>query len=412
MITKTTRSLNLSLRLATAGIRFLFLLFLAKYLEPSLVGYYGIFVATVGYSLFFVGLDFYVYVSREITKVPASHRGKLLKSQATFVCLLYMVALPIGMIILSLTSWPGYLVWWFAPILMLEHFNQEISRLFIALSEQLTSSIILFFRQGSWTFVIILLMILDHRFHGLEVVMLSWAVAGVISVAIAIWKLKQLRILGWDLPVDWSWVKRGAATGSAFLLATLALRGVQILDRYWLEILGDIETVGAYVLFFGIASSLVLFLEAAIFSFAYPVLIEHNHKGEIQQISKKVTMLFNQTLFFSALFILVSWTLLPHLLAWINNPIYQKAAYLYPYILLAMILNVISMAPHYGLYACGKDKSIICSHLAALFTFCFSTWTLSTIYGAIAIPLSLSAAFAMVLIWKSLAYMTLMRRNL
>ena len=287
MTTNTIRALNVGLRIGTAGVRFLFLFFLAKCLEPALVGYYGIFVATVGYALYVVGIDFYVYVSREIIKIPADHRGKLLKSQAALVGALYLTLLPLSLLILLRSDWPGYLMWWFAPILVLEHFNQEMSRLLIALSEQLTSSVILFVRQGSWATVAILAMMLDYDLRNLEMIMMLWAVAGVIAATVAIWKLKQLKTEGWSLPIDWVWVKKGVFIGSAFLLATLALRGVQTFDRYWLEALEGIEIVGAYVLFFGVASSLLLFLEAAIFSFAYPVLIEHSHKDEIQHIRKK-----------------------------------------------------------------------------------------------------------------------------
>jgi O-antigen/teichoic acid export membrane protein len=81
MLTIYYRLLNVGLQAATMGARFFFIFFLAKYLDPASVGYYGIFTATIGYCLYFVGLDFYTYVTREILKSASDQRGKLLKGQ-------------------------------------------------------------------------------------------------------------------------------------------------------------------------------------------------------------------------------------------------------------------------------------------------------------------------------------------
>jgi hypothetical protein len=104
--------------------------------------------------------------------------------------------LPIGLWLLSQSGWPSYLLYWFIPILILEHFNQELSRLLIALSEQLTSSVILFIRQGSWAIASIALMYLDSSTRHLNVVMSLWAVAGIAAACTGIWKLKQLKTGG------------------------------------------------------------------------------------------------------------------------------------------------------------------------------------------------------------------------
>ncbi len=412
MATNTARVLNIVLRAATLGTRFLVVFFLAKYLDPASVGYYGLFTATVGYALYFVGLDFYTYVSREIVKTPANQRGRLLKSQAALAGMLYLALLPIGIVLLSRAMWPGHLVWWFLPILVLEHFNQEMSRLLIALSEQLTASMILFIRQGSWAMAIIVLMVLDANARNLDAVMAIWATAGVLAAAAAVWKLKRLQTTGWALPIDWAWIKKGVAVSAAFLLATLALRGLQTFDRYWLEALGGIELVGAYVLLLGVAGTLLTFLDAAVLSFAYPVLIAYHHKGEHIQARQKVKQLLVQTLMLSAVFGWSSWIALPYFLAWIGNPVYQQAISWYPWLLAAMTLNAIGLVPHYALYAQEQDRPIIYSHLASLLVFAVTAWACSNTYSALAVPIGLNAAFGLILVWKTYAYWRLIQQRL
>lgn len=404
MATNSARLLNVSLRTVTLGTRFLFIFLLAKYLEPASVGYYGLFTATVGYALYFVGLDFYTYVTREILKTPNDRRGGLLKGQAALSGVLYLVFLPFALVFLYQAGWPGHLALWFFPILLLEHFNQEMSRLLTALSEQIAASVNLFVRQGSWAIVIVALMTLEPNSRHLDTVMALWACAGIAAAVQGIWVLKKLQFGGWCMPVDWHWIKKGIAVSTAFLVATLALRGFQTIDRYWLESLGGIEMVGAYTLMIGVAGTLMTFLDAGVFSYTYPALITHSHRQEHDAARAKVRQMFWQTLALCAAFGIVSWLLLPYLLDWINKPAYKNAIGLYPWLLMAMIINAVGLIPHYALYAYSRDKPIIYSHLAALPVFVLSTWAFSKTQSALAVPVGLNIAFAVILVWKTIAY--------
>ena len=401
--------MNVALRGAALVARFLFIFFLAKFLDPASVGYYGIFVATVGYAMYFVGLDFYTYVSREIVKISPDQRGQMLKGQVALSSILYLILLPLIIWFLSKSAWPEKLIWWFAPILILEHFNQEVSRLLIALSEQLMSSIILFVRQAILAIIVVALMYFKESARGIDVVMMIWFASGVAAACIGVWKLHQMKTAGWGLKIDWKWIKNGIITSLTFLLATLALRGVQTFDRYWLEALGGIELVGAYVLMIGIAGTLLAFLEAAVFAFSYPALIRLHHQKKGVEARRQVKIMFHQTLIISLVFGLVSWLVLPFLLDWIGNPIYMKAASWYPWLLLAMIFNAIGMVPHYALYARGADRSIVYSHILALMVFIIVTYVLSGYWGVVAIFFGLNAAFIIILMWKLFAYFSVIR---
>lgn len=404
MTVNPERLLNIGLRFSTLGVRFFFMFFLAKYLDAASVGYYGIFTATIGYALYFVGMDYYVFVTREVLRVPSEQRGLMLKGQAALAGLLYLAYFPIAVLLLSYVDWPGYLVWWFIPILILEHFNQEVSRLLLVLSEQIAASLILFVRQGSWAIVAVAMMTTDADSCSLDFVMALWGCAGIAAAALGMWKLRRLGMGGWRERIDWGWIRKGLAISAAFLVATLALRGFQTIDRYWLEALGGIEMVGAYVLFLGVAASLMVFLDAGVFSFTYPALISHSHNKEYLEARAKVRLMFVHTLAFSLAFGLISWFLLPYLLNWVGNPVYKQAIGLYPWVMVATVINALSMVPHYALFALGHDKPIIRSHLAAFVAFIPSTWVVSQFDPLVAVPSGLIVSFVVILVWKALAY--------
>ncbi|MFA7439929.1 MAG: oligosaccharide flippase family protein [Sphingomonadaceae bacterium] len=409
MTSHVQRALNIGLRFGTLGVRFLFIFFLARYLDATSVGYYGLFTATVGYCLYFVGLDYYVFVTREILRVPEDQRGRMLKGQAALSGLLYLLLSPAAVMLLAHMDWPGNLVWWFFPILILEHFNQEISRLLVALSEQISASVILFVRQGSWAIAIVALMMHDPDSRHLDAVMALWTCAGVAAAASGIWKVQRLRMGGWRHPIDWNWIRKGITVSAAFLIATLALRGFQTIDRYWLEALGGIEMVGAYVLFLGVASALMVFLDAGVFSFSYPALIRHSHNREYDLARTRLRQMLVQTLVCSLGFAVVSWLLLPWLLDWVGNPVYMEAIHLYPWVMAAMLINALGMVPHYALYSHGQDKPVIYSHIAALPVFALSTWIISKSAPILAVPAGIVIAFLMILTWKTLAWRRISR---
>lgn len=405
------RIVNIGLRSATLGVRFFFIFLLAKYLNADALGYYGIFTATIGYGLYFVGLDFYVYSTREILKSPNSLRGEMLKGQIALAAVIYLFLIPITLVLLINSSWPGHLAWWFLPILFLEHFNQEISRLLIALSEQIYASILLFTRQGSWGIAAVALMHWNTDSRNLDVIMGLWTCASVATAGLGYWKIRGLQFGGWGNAVNWQWVKKGVAVSSAFLVATLALRGIQTLDRYWLEALAGIEFVGIYVLFLGIAGSMMVFLDAGVFAFGYPTIIKLNQHRQYASAQNKVREMLFQTIAVCLAFGAVSWLALPYLLAWIDNPIYMDGLFLYPWMWAAMSLNAVGLVPHYGLYGAGCDKPIIYSHIAALPVFILISYTLGYLEPALAVPVGLLAAFASILVWKASAYIRMVRHQ-
>lgn len=389
---------------ATLASRFLLIFFLARFLEPAQLGLYGLLTATIGYSLYLLGLDFYTFTTREVLKRERHEWGGLLKDQGALSLVLYAVFIPL----LSLIFVKGLLPWnlavWFFPLLVLEHINQELGRLLIAISQQLLASVILFIRQGTWAIAVTALMAVEPTSRSLDYVLGAWTVAGVTAVLIGAYRLTQLGIGGWHKKVDWSWIVTGLKVSIPLLVATLGLRGVFTLDRYWLQTLGGLEIVGAYVLFMGISGALMAFLDAGVFAFSYPGLISAHQKKQPEMFQKILRLLLVQTLMLTVAFIVVSLLLLSPLLSWLGNPLYTAQQYLYPWVLITTVLFALSMVPHFALYAQGIDRPIIHSHIASLFVFVMTTWLFSQRWPLLAVPLGLCAAFALILVWKTWAF--------
>jgi O-antigen/teichoic acid export membrane protein len=160
----------------------------------------------------------------------------------------------------------------------------------------------------------------------------------------------------------------------------------------------------------GVATGLMVILDAGVFSYGYPELIRMHHTGDHSLAIRRLRHMLYQTIAVSATFTIVTWLLLPVILSWIGNPYYLSKISMFPYIMFAMFLLALSQVPHWGLYAQGRDKPIIVSQFAGLATFMVSAWFTRYSLGTYSVLLGLNAAFGVILFWKSAVYLAQVRR--
>lgn len=398
------RLANIVLRGMTLAGRFLLIFFLARYLEPADLGIYGLFTATIGYGLYFLGFDFYVFTVREILGRGRHEWGGLLKNQGVLSFILYVIFIPLFTLVFINKLLPWSIAGWFFTLIVLEHINQEIGRFLNAVSEPLTASLVLFLRLGVWPVAITILMYFEPVTRSLNYVFLAWAVSGSLALILGFYRITRLGISGWQKQIDWSWIGKGLNVALPLLMATLAIRGVFALDRYWFEALAGIEALATYVFFIGVSSVLVSFLDAGVFAFIYPVLIGAYNKKDSVLFRDNLRRLLMQTLILGFVVIFVSLILIDPVLRWLNRPLYIQHKDIFFWLLLANFLYALGMVPHYALYAQGFDRPIIYSHVASFIVFVGATWFISNFTLYLAVPLGLCASFFVVLLWKVVAF--------
>lgn len=398
------RLINLSLRGITLASKFLLVFFFARYLEPAEFGLYGLLVVTISYVIYPLGLDFYTFTTREILQHESKLWGGILKNQAALVSVLYVIFLPLLMMLFYGGLLPWVVAGWFFALVIVGHLNQELMRLLVAISFPISATLTLFLRHGAWAVIVAGFMFFEPDFRQLDVVLLAWTIGEILALFLAALILRRQNIGGWYKEVDWQWIGRGVKIALPLLFATLALRGLFTLDRYWLESLVGLELLAVYVLFMGIGNAIISFLDAGVFAFSYPALISSFHERDAQRFRQGVKKLFTQTVSCSLFFMFVSFLILGPLLNWIDKPLYRDQHELFLWIQVAIFLYALSMVPHYVLYAQGRDRPLIFSHIAGLIAFILATWFFSFFWPVLAVPLGLCVAFFLMVVWKSAAY--------
>jgi len=402
---------NILLRGATLFGRFCFIFVAAKYLPLDELGSYSLIAVTVGYALYLVGLDFYTYSTRQVIGNPESIQANLILNQFRVYLLSFALASPVLLILFIYDflhwQWAAY----FYALLLTEHFSQEIFRLLVALGRPLRASVILFLRTAGWGYIVSLLFFLDASPRTLETILQLWLVSSVLSLLAG---LLWLPFVPWtrlfeSLP-DRRWVLQGMKVALPFLVSTLAIRAIFTLDRYAIETLDGIATVGVYTVYAGLAYAMFAFVDASVIQFSYPRLVESMNSGSQHTFPRLMTQFAVKILgsiaicagglIFTAHFILGS----------LGKPEYLLYLDDFWWIVAAYSLWLLSYIPHYGLYAMKKDRWIFAGHLLPLFVFIPGVFFLPIESGISRVAITLFFTFLLSLGIKTLGFLPQFRK--
>lgn len=396
--------LNLILRVISLSGKFLLIFLLARFLQPQELGLYGLLAVGISYSLYLLGVDFYTYSTRELIARGADGWGRILKSQLALFGTLYTIGVPILLGAFFLGLLPMRLMGWFFILVVLEHINQEVFRLFVAVCQPLKASVVLCLRSGLWAIAIVLAMVVLPSARTLEAVLAAWIGGGVVALSVSLYWIYAMRIGGWHSQVDWVWIINGLKVAIPLLIATLALRGLSTFDRFWFEYISGLESLGAYVLFAGICSALIAFLDAGVFSFIYPLLIRAWERKDHVEFAAQMRKMIWQTMILVVAFVVLGEFSIAYLISWLGKAVYVDNVDLFSWVLAGNVFFALGLIPHYGLYAQRKDKSIIFSHVAGLGMFVACTFALSELQPRLAVPMGTAVAFLTILCWKTWSY--------
>lgn len=393
---------NILLRGSTLASKFFLLFFFARLLTVEQVGIYGLMTAAIGWALYIVGFEFYVFSTRSIISENANQVFWRIRDSFLFYIVIYALFTPAFISLLFWEIIPTRYAVYFCTLLILEHLGLEAGRILVAIGHPLVASISMFFRGGAWGIIVILLMWFQPEYRNLDFAFIAWMCGSILGLIFSAIKLFQLKTTQMRRDVDWNWIITGCKIAVPLVLASIATRGLFTIDRFWIEaVFGDAE-LGSYVLFISIGISALTFLDAGVVDFAYPRIVRAVNNKQHQKFLSQIKRMLISVLALLASVLYVIYVATPILVQWLGNPIYADHLYLLPWILSAVAVCGISTVPHVALYAHHRDKSILFSQLAGLTAFILFTSNTLTTLGLVGIPMGLLFAFSVILILKSI----------
>lgn len=383
---------NLGLRALTLSVKFVFIIALAATLPPEQVGIYGLITVTVSYSIYILGLEFHTFSAREISDQPKSKWPNILINQGLFFSFTYPIALSLIYILFFVKVLPGDIMFGFFLITILEHLSSELVKLLVVLEKQLLSTTIIFTKQALWPLFFILWSWVEPNKANISTLITFWIYGTLASIAIGVVPLLKLDWKETPVKIDIIWIKRGIIVATPLLLSTLATRSLFTLDRYAFETLNGLTLLGAYSVYFGIASAIISFMESGVFVFYYPKMIKAYKTRERLEFLTISEQLVKQSAIWLTLLTIGAITFGTIAFQFFQNKIYNENIGLFIGITISVFIYSIGYIFQYGLYALHKDKIIIYSNTLglAIGTVTFLLLSRYTDYWAVTIAILLA----------------------
>lgn len=395
--------INIGIRGLTMVSRFILIFVIAKLLPNSDMGLYGLLTTTIVFSLYVVGLDFYIHSTRELIKTDRSLWGRFFKSQITLSSVLYIIYLPCITLIFYYNLLPWSICTYLIVILVLEHLCQELQRILIADQKPLQANLGLFIRTGLWPLVVVPMLYFDVIHRNLSIVLYAWIIGDLLAFVYFIYMLHTMRIKGWRLSVDWAWIWQGVKICSFFLIGTLTLRFGNVAERFWLQNISTLEIVGVYSFYVGISSVLSSFIDAGVIAFKYPRLIKAFTEKNMALFQKEKKEMTTQLICWLLILTTFSFSLIHYVLSFVGKEIYFEFLPIFYVTLSTAFFSCLSLLPHYELYARAKDKIIVLSHILSLPVFLVSGYALLDVSNVYAIPLAALVSQGFIFFYKLIA---------
>lgn len=360
---------NASIRLASAGLRFIFVLICAKFLGLRDFGYLILFTAYIGFSVQVVGLEFYNVANREFVQGGVKLRGAILKTHLAVILVSYLVFIPLSLLFVS-RSFPNNAFIFLFPILLItEHINQELFRLNTVIGKPLTASVINLGRNAAWTVPVGAILFFEPTHRNVEFTVSGWLAGSLVTAVLASAAFAKVRMSGWDRPIAWDWLRLSCAATITYFAAALSYRAIQTFDKSIIKYSGGIEFLASYGFYTSMAAIILIILDSTLLSFILPKILHFGQHANLRSIQ---TELCRATLPFtmisaSAFFGLLFGT--PYIIDLIGKSAFQDEAHIFPFILIATILQGAGVLANMPLYALRLDQKIFRANIAGLICF-------------------------------------------
>lgn len=349
--------------------RFILILTLGKILNPNDLGIFGLLVAAIGFSILFVGFDYYTYSNRELLSSDKSQWSKIIINQIYAYIPLYILFVPIAYILYSQDLLPKGYFSWFAILMLLEHVSTEQNRLLNTMQKQLSATVVLFFRTGLWSLAVVPLMVYSENLRSLDTILYGWTLGVTMSIAYGTYIIKK-SILSWSsFEISTEWILRGYKVGFLFLLGTLSFQAINTGDKFILHQLSNESTVGVYIFYTSLVVGASAFIHAGIIVFSTPNIITSYQKNDFVTFNILMNKFIKELLVSVAAMSALLYLFMPFVVDWVGKREYIEYYNIFYIILFATIATILGSHPGTYLYASKRDKYIFLSNILAIVIF-------------------------------------------
>lgn len=356
---------QLTLSLMNSGIRglgliarFALTVYLAKFINLTVVGVFGLIYGVISMMPAILGLGLNFSFNREIIGLPIADAGAKVRDRLAVTTTMLLVAACLFWVLTAVGLVPAVLHGSTVVLIAsLEVLAFDIHMALLSLRMPLFANWLLFLRTGSWIYPFIATGWMFPAFRTLDALLYAWLGALVLNF---IWLFVRLRDWPWmqilGRQVDRMWIKMRIRSSGMIYASDLGIIGSSLLDRfivgYWL----GIEMTGVFTFFWSLANAVQLLVNVGVVQISLPRLVDTYTAGGAKSLWIAVKADLFKVLILGAVLAVSTYAgimlAIPHL----GRPQLSAYPYLFPLMLIASVIRLGSDVTSYGLYASRRDR--------------------------------------------------------
>jgi O-antigen/teichoic acid export membrane protein len=395
-------SLNLGIRGATIGLKFLFALFLGKYFPEEVLGEYGLLSTTILLSYLLLSLSFDSYAVREIVEKPREHQLSYIRNVFVYFAIAYSAFTLIAVSFSTNELFTNDLFIYFAILLFFETVIQIQFSLFTVLRLPTVANLLLFLSQGSWILIAFLFWFVDRSsIISLPHILLIWIGGSLIACIYGLFHLHSIYGQFSLESINWKWIRSGLPISFLFFAAAFGYKGIEYADRYFIEFkLGTVQ-LGVYVFYSQIANLMNAIINVTVVLMLYPRLIETFIKQEFSSYLAIKRKMYQRILLIGVTVSAVATIFIKIALVYIGKESFYEHINVFYILLISNIAMNLSFVSHYCLYAMRRDTALVFTTLAGTVLSIILNFYLIDLFGIEGAAIATCSSFLLIWVFKS-----------
>ena len=380
--------------------KFLLVLCLVRYFQPSEMGLYGIMAAMVAYALFFLGMEYYNYASRTLVDARPAAQAIIIRDQFLLYAFVYLLMSPLFYGLFYYNILPRFLCLLFFILVTVEHVSNELMRVLIVLSRPYLANVVYFIRQGSWIIFLLPLFYFVPASRHFNAVFVAWIIGALFSIFIASIGLKHLpwRVI-WYEPIQWVRIWQGLKVSRPFMVSAFCALSMLYIERFFVNYYCGLEAVGIYTFYAGLSLTLHNLVNTGVSKMRLAQLLAAWKQNNRSNFHDEAMRMLKETALFVVLFAAFSLCLIYPFVNFINKPIYLSHLSIFYFLLFGAACRSIADIPLYTLYAQHSDRLLLSINLSAFCILLLGNAVLVPLYGLTGAALSSAGASLTLLIY-------------
>lgn len=389
------------LRGISAGIKFVFVLYLASFESATIVGQYALLATTLAIAVQVTGLDVTTIVGRIIHKKDHVGKLKLLETQYGLYLLNYIIVFPLILVIFdSFISNDLFLAVLFGFIVIMEHFFTEIFRTLVSLVKVKSATAIQFLKSVPYVVFIIMYSIITKENVSIYLIVTSWLINLIFVFVFFLFKYNK--VISLKLNVYFN--NKSYFNIKSLILDSLPYFMITILgvlfsqvDKFIINDYLGHELLGVYFTFFTICSVLTLLISLTVGVNQGPLAIKAFSEYGLEKYLQVREQLIRSYFIYISLGFFITLILGLVYIAISNNVIYNDNFMSFIILLVSTSMLAMGHVFRIDLYLLEKDKVLLIIYISSLVFNISILLIMLPIYGVVGASLSsLISTFLMV----------------